>query len=339
MRRAYNRNASGDTCCEFLERYPDLPTRTIARLIVQEKPGVFRDAEAARSLLRTYRGAHGDRHRRFTQEGNKFRRSLGQPGDDNHIPLPPPLTEADPWRVVEIDFKRALLLYDIHIPYHDTVAVKAAMKYGRKLGVDCVILPGDLMDFHSISHWDRDPTQRDLARELRLGERFLEVLVDTFPKARIIYLEGNHEARLWRFVWRNVPEFAGLPELSLKEILHCGDYGIEVIDGMKPLKAGPHLHVLHGHEFGGFMTNPVNPARGLFLRGKVNAVCGHFHQTSQHTEPGLGHPVSTWSSGCLCNLHPRYRPINKWDHSFLTIDLHRDQWSVGQHKIINGAVV
>ena len=338
-RRGSNANAYGAVACEFLERYPHLPSRTIARFILQERPGVYRDLEAARGAVRLYRGKQGSAKRAKNFGYGAHYQALGKPGEGCHIPIPPPLTEADPWRVVPVEFKRALLLYDIHIPYHDETAVRAAIQHGRKLNVDCVILPGDMMDFHSISHWDRDPTRRDLASELRTGERFLEVLRDTFPRARIIYQEGNHEERLWRYVWRHVPEFAGLPELSLREILHCDDYGVEVVEGKKPLKAGPHLHILHGHEFGGSMVNPVNPARGLFLRGKTNAVCGHFHQTSQHTEPGLGHPVSTWSSGCLCDLHPRYRPINKWDHSFLTVHLSGNQWSVGQHKIINGQVV
>jgi predicted phosphodiesterase len=327
--------SNGNIVCEYLEKYPHLPTRTIARLLVKEVPTAFSCIESCRKMLCKYRG--NDSHAaRFAQ--GKYHRPNGHQSD-GVIPIPPPLTEIDPWRIVPLEFQRGLLLYDVHIPYHDEAACRVALDYGRMFNPDCIILAGDLLDFHSISSWDRDPRQRDTAVELSTAERFIEVLRDTFPKARLVLLEGNHEQRWWRFAWRNIPEFAGIPEFSLAEMLHAADYGLEVICGMKPIKAGPHLHILHGHEFGGFMTNPVNPARGLFLRAKVNSICGHFHQTSSHTEPGLGHPVSTFSSGALCNLHPNYRPINKWNHGFITVELHRAQWSVSNHKIIGGQVV
>lgn len=331
-RIAHNRNARGDAAREYLERYPHQPTRTIARLVFEELTGLFDSVEQARSILKDHRTARGGTC------GGKFLREHGSQSDCV-IPLPPPIPDGEPWHIVPIDFKLALNLADLHVPFHDPTAVDIAIRYGKKLGVDCIIIGGDLMDFYAASSWERDPRLRSLKKELDLGERFIEVLRDTFPKAQIIYQEGNHEERLWRYAWRNMPELAKLPELTLKELLHLSDYGVQLIDGKKPILAGPHLHLLHGHEFGGFMTNPVNPARGLFLRAKVNAVCNHFHQTSSHTEPGLGHPVSTWSGGCLCNLHPRYRPINKWNHGFMVLELHRNAWSVTNKKIIGREVV
>lgn len=336
--RAHNGNATGDLAIEYLEKYPHQPTRTIARLLVKEHPGVFtgqtetEQVDKCRIRLTKFRvGCAGMGQGAFVRPKGKQ--------SDCAIPVPPPIADGDDWRIVPVDFLRALLLYDIHIPFHDEAAVQVALQTARKEEVDCIVLGGDLMDFYACSSWERDPRLRDLKAELHLGERFLEVLRDTFKRAQIIYLEGNHEERLWRYAWRNVPELAQMEELSLKEMLHCDDYGVRVVDGKKPLLAGPHLHILHGHEFGGFMTNPVNPARGLNLRAKVNATCGHFHQSSNHTEPGLGHPVSTWSSGCLCNLHPRYRPINKWNHGFQIVELHRAAWSLRNKKIIQGQVV
>ena len=55
---------------------------------------------------------------------------------------------------------------------------------------------------------------------------------------------------------------------------------------MPTLKLGA-LNLVHGHEFGGSIFSPVNIARGLFLPGKVSAMQGHNHQTSEHTESNM----------------------------------------------------
>jgi hypothetical protein len=156
---------------------------------------------------------------------------------------------------------------------------------------------------------------------------------------------GNHEERLARNVWKDAPELAcvrlpdGSPCVDLGVLLDYDGFGIEGVGNKQPILLGEHLYVLHGHEFRAPMTNPVNPARGLFLRTKTNAICGDMHQTSQHTESGLDHTISTWSIGCLCNLRPAYMPLNKWNHGFAVVESHRGSWSVTNHKIINGKVV
>ena len=93
------------------------------------------------------------------------------------------------------------------------------------------------------------------------------------------------------------------------------------------------------HEWGRGISNPVNPARGAFLRAKACVVIGHLHQTSQHTEPNLfGVNLACWSVGCLCDLHPKYRPINKWNHGFGVLHT-QDKWAIENHKIENGKIV
>jgi hypothetical protein len=71
--------------------------------------------------------------------------------------------------------------------------------------------------------------------------------------------------------------------------------------------------------------SPVNIARGLFLKAKVNALQGHNHQTSEHSERDLeGKLTTTFSSGCLSELHPAYMPINKWNWGMTLVDVEDD---------------
>lgn len=329
---------TGNLTIQYLEQFPNLPNRSIARLIVEQHPGVFRDVEAARHSVRQFRGQSGSQNRAHKYGGGKFYGNAGSV-TDGFVPLPPPLDIKSPWKIVPVDFKKALVISDIHVPYQDNDVCRIAIDYGKRLKVDCVIVNGDLCDFHSISFWERDPSHRDFSKELESCRRFLEVLREQFPKARIVFKEGNHEERLWRWVWSRVPEFANLKELSLSNVLYMPDYGIELVADKKPIRCGQHLHILHGHEFRAPMTNPVNPARGLFLRANCNAMCGDLHQTSQHTGTGLDKTISCWSVGCLCDLHPLYMPLNKWNHGFATIEMFGDSWSVENKKIIKGKVV
>lgn len=48
---------------EALERFPDTPSKTIARILKRDNPELFKDIEDARSKVRLYRGCHGKEHR------------------------------------------------------------------------------------------------------------------------------------------------------------------------------------------------------------------------------------------------------------------------------------
>jgi predicted phosphodiesterase len=338
------RTINGNVACNYLEKYRNLPTRSIARMLCKQEPVLFPDLENCRRMLRQYRGAAGDFKRGLNYAAKQFYRPPGNQ-NDGHIPLPEPIEQLPNWKVQLLWFKRALVISDIHIPFHDKQALTVALAHGKKLGVDCIILDGDVMDFHAVSFWDKDPRHRELENELEMGRLFLESLRDRFPKARIIYKEGNHEERLWRHAIRQSPELynvtgpAGERVLGLGNVLHLAEYDIELVDNKQPLLCGEHLYILHGHEFRAPFVNPVNPARGLFLRAKANALCGDLHQTSTHSEAGIERVMSCFSIGALCQLRAAYCPINKWNHGFGVVHLTGKEWKVDNHKIINGVVV
>jgi hypothetical protein len=99
---------------------------------------------------------------------------------------------------------------------------------------------------------------------------------------------------------------------------------------------------IHGHEYVGGISAPVNPARGLFLKSKVSCFQGHNHQSSSHTEPTLtGKMVTTWSLGCLSELHPAYMPLNKWNHGFAEVDLdpNGEDFEFNNYRIFNGKIM
>jgi predicted phosphodiesterase len=235
------------------------------------------------------------------------------------LPDPVPLAY-DPF-VVDTPGKW-LVLCDVHLPYHDKRTVTAAVAEAERVGAKGVLLNGDLLDCYLLSHHYREPSKARFADEVECGRRFLEWVRSRFPKSRIVFKEGNHDERLRKYLAERAPELFGLEGFDLASVLKLQDYGVEWVGDKRVVQLG-RLPVVHGHEFRG--GGGVNPARWLFLRTVSTALCGHFHRTSEHFEPGLDRRLhGTWSVGCACYLHPAYDPNAKWNHGWAIVDIQAD---------------
>lgn len=327
----------GRTIEKYLKRFPSAGSLTLARIIYNENKELFASVESVRGSIRYRRGASGEKN--FGKLKNKeFLRET--PEITSFPELPEGITSLDEWEILKItgDHK-VLILNDIHLPYHVKRVVELSIEKGLNHNVDIVLLNGDIFDFFSISKWQKDPRKRDFAGEIKVCKQFLEWLRHKFPKAEIIFKLGNHEERLENYMFIKAPELLGVPTFEFKKILELDKYGIQEVDGMKPIKLNE-CFVIHGHEYKFAISNPVNPARGLYLKSKVNAIAGHFHQSSSHSEKDIEDKVtSCWSLGCLCDLHPDYMPLNKHNHGFGVIEMNGDKlFNVFPYKIIDNQI-
>ena len=314
---------------EYRDKYGmKMPTLKLARIMYAKEPLLFKDAEDARCTLRKIEGKNG------VDKGHKITHSA-EPRPMNPYKLP--ASDETIYEPYKIEATRLLVLSDIHIPYHSIQAVTAALDYGKKYKPDAILLNGDTLDFHGLSRYVRDPKKRNFAGELKMFEEFMSILHKTF-KCRIIFKVGNHEERYDHFLWTKAGEIADVEEFQLEAIVkkRCD---VEFVSDKRILKAGD-LNIVHGHEFGGSIFSPVNIARGLFLRAKVSAMQGHNHQTSEHTESNMnGKITTTWSLGCLSELHPAFLPINRWNWGCATVDIHGEEFDVNNKRIWNGKVL
>lgn len=231
-----------------------------------------------------------------------------------------------------------LILSDVHLPMHERVTIEAAVREGRDKGASVVLLNGDVMDMFGISPFYRPPSDDRLVDEIEVGKQFLTWIRSQFPKARIIYREGNHEFRLKRFLAERAPELFQLPCLSLASLLELEKHGIEWVADKRKVMLGK-LITLHGHEFR--KGEGVNPARLAFLRSTASVLIGHHHRTSEHHQRALDdrhHAV--WSVGCACFTSPDYDPYNQWNHGYALVEVAADGWfSVHNRRVLNGRVV
>lgn len=326
---------------EYLEKYPTLPNMTLAKVIYKENPLLFTTVDTVRSSIRYRRGQNGKRDRskiHLTEqpERAKYANDMGIPN-----PFHLPETDETEWEpfIIPKAVTRLLILSDIHIPYHNIEAVTLAMQYGKDKKVNGIMLNGDILDFHDLSSFEKDPKKRRIHEELEMGRQFLRILRKEFDGVPIYYKLGNHEERYERYLRIKAPELLDIQEFRMDVLLRFGELGIQLIDDKRRVHFG-RLNIMHGHEFGRSVFSPVNPARGAYMRAKENCIIGHHHQTSSHAEPTMnGKVVNTWSTGCLCELHPNYMPINKWNRGFAYAEREDDgDFTVHNHTIIKGRI-
>lgn len=299
-----------DVVSQYIKRFPKAATQTLARIAYKENPSLWVTLDACRHSFRYVRGADGSINR-VKAAVRGLTRMQQAPGDPfGRIPVP----ITDGWHAVPFRGPmNALVLCDLHIPYHNAKFIDTAVKQGKHYGCDFILLNGDIMDCYAASHWQTDPRERNFKRERDKTREFLHYLRGQFPKARIVYKLGNHEERYESYMMCKAPEMLGMPEFDFAKLLHFEELGIECVRDKMPIRLGK-LNVIHGHEYRFAIQNPVNPARGLFMRGKVNALCGHFHRSSSHSEKSMEDKVVTcWSVGAGCGMHPDYMPLNSWN--------------------------
>lgn len=326
-----------DTARSYRDKYGvKIPTATLARIMYEENSLVFSDVEDARTSLRYIEGKKGNRDRKKIKGDNK-RYIVEQPRPSNTYGLPD--SEETNYEPYILNAKRVFVLSDIHLPYHSIDALSTAMQFAEKESPDCILLNGDTLDFHGLSRFVKDPQKRSVAHELKCFSEFMDVLKRVFPQAKIVFKTGNHEERYQHFLWTKAAELTDVKEFDFENIIKSRAEGIEFVTDKRIITING-LNVIHGHEFSTGFFSPVNVARGLFLRAKTSAIQGHNHQTSEHTESDMnGKITTTWSTGCLCELHPAYSPINKWNHGFAIIDSASDGFEVRNKRIFKGKVL
>jgi len=309
----------------------EMPTSKLARLLYKDNPLLFNSIDDARDTLRAIEGKH--------KGGNQRRESYTKVVPDRPMnPYKLPESDARDFVPYEIESTRLLILSDVHLPYQDNAAITAIFDAVKPGDIDGVLLNGDLLDFYGLSRFIRDPKKRSISGELQALAQFYSVLRVNYP-VKIFYKFGNHEERYDHFLWSKAAEIADVDEFNLEEVIKRRMPGVEVIKDKRIINFGS-LNIIHGHEYASGIFQSVNVARGLFLKSKVSSLQGHAHQVSEHTETDMnGKITTTWSVGCLCDMHPDYAKLNKWSQGFAVAEREGDDFQVKNYRIHKGKIM
>jgi predicted phosphodiesterase len=213
----------------------------------------------------------------------------------------------------KVETERALFLGDWHVPYQDMIAVELAFSFMEWFGPDTIFLIGDFQDFYSVSRFDIDPERiQSLQHELDVGRGILKRLRRAAPDARIVYLSGNHEHRLTKFLWAH-PKISGLRNLQLPSLLGLEELEIEYHTYHEQLNWYG-LLVEHGDRAS--KKSAYTAAAMMDARG-VSGITGHTHRLGAHFRSDNAGNKVWYENGCLCRLDAEY-VIGKpnWQHGF-----------------------
>jgi predicted phosphodiesterase len=208
-------------------------------------------------------------------------------------------------------------LGDQHVPDHDVKTNAAVFRYLKEERPDYVILGGDMLDFSCISSHNRDNLRRiesrRLQKEFDAGNKYLDALQRAVGNIPIVYLEGNHEFRVERYIDVN-PQLEGL--FTVPEKLKLKERGINWIKSWsetKPFRVGKALF-LHG------LYHSKNHANLMVQNFGSNIFYGHTHDTDCASLITMGDSTTKIAQalGCLCNYRQYYlkgRPT-RWQQAF-----------------------
>ena len=110
--------------------------------------------------------------------------------------------------------EKVLLIPDCHVPYHDAKAFELLLKVGKEFKPDHVIVGGDFADFYSVSSHSKDPN-RMLKFDWEIAEtrKAIKQVADLGAKNNV-FVSGNHESRLERYLQEKAPELYNMVKIE-----------------------------------------------------------------------------------------------------------------------------
>jgi hypothetical protein len=327
---------------EYIEKFGGLAHKQIARKISDDHPTLWKDAEAVRTALRYYAGKNGQKNRKYIHKDHQQTMEKTKQNKDLLQKWGIQKTKAKGKKVYQIpaENNRILWISDIHIPNHDEQALTTALEYGLDNKANCIVIGGDLIDNAPFTRFRTPPDKKKAREYFDMTTDFLASLRKNFPKALIIYMEGNHGKWYSDWLMDHCAVVFDDPHYQLETRLKLDSFNIQFLRENVIVKAGK-LPMLHGHTVVRGVFAPVNSARGAYLKTGHSIIIGHTHQVSEHSAKDLmGRKIKVWSTGCLCTLQPDYDPHNiRHSHGFAFIETEvNGTFTVSNMEIIDGVI-
>lgn len=212
------------------------------------------------------------------------------------------------------------------MPFHSPKSVRLVKKFAQWFRPHGIIGNGDIVDCFSVSRFDKDPTVGvSLAQERRMAGELWSAL----PNAKTrLWIGGNHEDRVHRYVVSHAQQFSGKMGTSLNEALErikfhnlfqIGKMNVEWRDVHSGVFLGK-LYVTHGVHA---LQHSAYSARKHYDKYGCSVLHGHSHRLGSYYKTDLGGPKAAFENGCLCSLTGQpgdyTKGIPNWQHGFSVV--------------------
>lgn len=164
---------------------------------------------------------------------------------------------------------KAIVLGDIHFPYHHRESLRKVIKEIGREQPDYIIQIGDLYDQYAFSRFARKNItlpQQELESARHFGQKMWAEIRAVSPKSKCVQLLGNHDVRLIKRAEEKIPEAQELVKATLLELYR--------FDGVKTIEDEREEFELEGIVFLHGYRNRLGDHRDYNL---AHTVCGHSH--------------------------------------------------------------
>lgn len=206
--------------------------------------------------------------------------------------------------------RKVISISDIHFPYQNKKMLRAWLELLDDEQPDVIVLNGDILDFYDLSSFDKNPLRVNrLQEEIDECVKFLTAIRRVCKTAEIYFIEGNHEDRLRRFLWKN-PSISSLKALTLESLLKLDQLKIRLVEH----------YTINGFKYkhGGVVRSHSSySAKAEFEKELSSGESGHTHRVGSYCKTTEKGTFGWWESGCACDLRPEYiKGTPDWQNSF-----------------------
>ena len=227
---------------------------------------------------------------------------------------------------------RAVVYGDTHVPFQDPAALRVVQGIVRDVKPDVLLNVGDLVDSWQISRFDKDPARRDTLQDnIDEARQHLAEMAQCAPAARRVLLEGNHEARLTKAIWRLEGAARELPRLRIFQrevtwprLLELEAVGWEWVPTQEQSRTAilPKIITKHGEVVRKWSGST---ARGEWERYGRSGLSGHTHRLGDFLRRDHN-GVARWvETGCTCLLEAPYGVDFDWIQGCVVIAWNADR--------------
>lgn len=230
-----------------------------------------------------------------------------------HVHVPPPIDPSPAGLITAVEWG------DTHLPFQDDAVIRCVLQVVRVARPDVLIHKGDLLDCYRLSRFDQNPKRlHRLQDEVDAARQHLGMFRALAPKARFVFLEGNHEDRLRRTLWNLPAQAQALMQLDAitetltwPKLLGLDDLDIEfyAYGEQSRAKVLPKWITKHGsvvRKVSGYTARAEHEKYGK------SGSSGHTHRLGFNMYRDHNGAHGWAETGCTCQLTPEYAEDPDW---------------------------
>lgn len=208
---------------------------------------------------------------------------------------------------------------DFHVPFQNKEFVKNFIEFISDYKPGKLIIVGDFVDFYDLSRFDKDPSRvGNLQKELDIAFSILYLLRKASPSTEIILVEGNHEDRLRKYLWKN-SSVASIRELKLERLLRLDEIDNVTLVGSYELRG---VIFTHGDLV---RKHSCYSAKAEFEKYLKSGVSGHTHRLGFYNMSTCGKDNFWLEIGCACEPTMEYVSNPNWQNGFAILEFDNEQ--------------